>query len=167
MVLFVQFQKRINHLWRSVTLSVQLFHWCLSRFLNCIISTKSRKGSHIFYKYLFNVTNNIKTWFMSIFWKRYDFGISSAKRLSQYELIRRQYKTCSRRKSLTNLDLLNFLMSARKKYQAIPLKERNFGVDLFLRIIFLIFCVDLISRIGYRWNFHEDIISRKSRKFVS
>ena len=39
------------------------------------------------------------------------------------------------------------------------LKERNFRVDLFSRVIFLTLNVDLISRIGYRWIFREDLIS--------
>ena len=40
------------------------------------------------------------------------------------------------------------------------LKERNFRLDLFSRVIFLIFRVDLISRIGYRWIFREDLFSQ-------
>ena len=33
-------------------------------------------------------------------------------------------------------------------------------MDLFSRVIFLTFRVDLISRIGYRWIFREDLCSQ-------
>ena len=33
-------------------------------------------------------------------------------------------------------------------------------MDLFSRVIFLTFRVDLISRTGYRWVFREDLFSR-------
>ena len=39
------------------------------------------------------------------------------------------------------------MLHAGKDY----LKERNFRVDLFSRVIFLTFCVDLISRIGQKF----------------
>ena len=39
------------------------------------------------------------------------------------------------------------------------LKERNFRVGLFSRVIFLTFRVDLISRIGYQRVFHKDLFS--------
>ena len=38
------------------------------------------------------------------------------------------------------------------------LKERNFHVDLFSRVIFLAFLMDLISRIGYQSIFRKDLI---------
>ena len=41
--------------------------------------------------------------------------------------------------------------------------ERNFRVDLFSRVIywgFFTFRVYLISQIGYRWIFREDLFSR-------
>ena len=47
------------------------------------------------------------------------------------------------------------------------LKERNFCVDLFLRVIFLTFRVDLILRIGYRWIFREDLYSRSLVEFLN
>ena len=37
-------------------------------------------------------------------------------------------------------------------------KERDFRADLLSRVIFLTFRVDLISRIGYRWIFGEDLL---------
>ena len=39
-------------------------------------------------------------------------------------------------------------------------KEGNFFVDLFSWVTLLIFPVDLISRIAYRWIFREDLFSR-------
>ena len=38
------------------------------------------------------------------------------------------------------------------------LKERNFHVDLFSRVIFLAFPMDLISRIGYQSIFRKNLI---------
>ena len=54
-------------------------------------------------------------------------------------------------------NLEKFLISLDK---TIYLKERNLHMGFFLRVIFSIFRVGLISGIGYRWIFPEDIFSR-------
>ena len=51
LVPFIQFEKRENHPWRSVTFSkVTLLHGYFSRFLNCTNGTKSRNVSHVYHK---------------------------------------------------------------------------------------------------------------------
>ena len=53
LVPFVQFKKRENHAWRSVTfkpvtfLKVTLLYGCFLRLLNYTNGTKSRKASHM------------------------------------------------------------------------------------------------------------------------
>ena len=54
LVPFVQFKKREEHPWRSVTFSkvagllkVTLLHGCFSRLLNCVNGTKSRHAPHV------------------------------------------------------------------------------------------------------------------------
>ena len=57
-------------------------------------------------------------------------------------------------------DIAIFLWIIFKFARTWCLKKRNFRMDLFSRVIFLIICADLISQIGYRWIFREDLFSR-------